>query len=58
MRVKDLNRGQLIQLKQGMLCDRHENCSYGYLANADEIISDDEVFDEFSETEFVAEDFV
>lgn len=57
MTVKQLNRDQLVSLKQQMLCDRDSNVSYGELAIADDLITDAEVFAEFSGTEFTDEDF-
>lgn len=61
MTVYDLNRDQLIEVKQRMLTERlderGESPSWGELADADDIISDEEVFAEYGDTEFVPEDF-
>ena len=56
MTVYDLNRDQLIELKQSILCD-HGSPSYGELADADEIVSDDAVFSEFNNYDFSTDDF-
>ena len=71
MKVTELNREQLIQLKQrylGILVDEgtfaevldvdYDEPSYADLANADEIVPDDVVFRHWEGTEFVEEDFV
>lgn len=57
MDVRELNREQLIQLKQNLLCEREPNVSYGELAAADELITDAEVFEQYAGTSFVEEDF-
>ena len=57
MDVHELNRDQLIQLKQNLLCEREHNVSYGELAAADELITDAEVFDHYAGTMFVEDDF-
>ena len=61
MTVHELDRDQLISLKQKMVSDRcyenGEDASYGELAEADETISDAEVFAEFNGTNFTEEDF-
>lgn len=54
----DLSRDQIIELKQGMLCSADgESPSYGELADADELISDEDVRKEYGETVFSPEDF-
>lgn len=71
MNVTELNREQLTQLKQqylGILADEgtfaevldvdYDEPSYSDLANADEIVPDDVVFEEWEGTDFVEEDFV
>ena len=61
MDVKDLNRDQLIELKQAFLVqtlDRDGKCpSYGELADVDELISDEKIYEAYSETAFSADDF-
>ena len=57
MDVKELNRDQLIQLKQAMLCDRGTGTSYGELAAADELVTDEEVFTHYEGTVFTEDDF-
>ena len=46
MSVKDLTREQLIELKQRYYTERNENVSYGELADIDNLVSDDEIFEE------------
>ena len=61
MTVYELNREQLIELKQAYLTrvldERGESPSYGELASADEIISDDEIYEAYAGTDFVRDDF-
>lgn len=71
MKVTELNREQLTQLKQrylGILADEgtfaevldvdYDEPSYSDLANADEIVPDDVIFDHYEGSNFVEEDFV
>lgn len=57
MKLKDLNREQIIQLKQRLYCERKENVSLWELANIDNLVSDEEVRNEYGDTLFVEEDF-
>ena len=56
MKVTELNREQLIQLKQKYLCEKG-NPSYSDLANADRIVSDAWIKYYYTGTDFVEEDF-
>ena len=58
MELKDLTKDQKIQIKQRMLVERQENTSYAELSNADELISDEELIEEYGNTFFVEEDFI
>lgn len=71
MKVTELNREQLIQLKQRYLTELadegtfaeildvdYDEPSYSDLANADEIVPDDVVFRNWEGVNFVEEDFV
>lgn len=58
MTIKNLNKEQVYQLKQRILCEKIENITYGELANADSLISDLEVEEEFGGVTFVPEDFI
>jgi len=62
MKVTELSRDQLIMLKQSMLEDRNaandEGTSYGELAEADNLISDDEAFTTYAGVEFSEDDFL
>lgn len=57
MTVKELSREQLLELKQNYLSTLNEDCSYMDLANADEKVSDQEIFEVFCGTEFTPDDF-
>lgn len=61
MSVQELSRDQLVCLKQAFLTDqldqRGESPSWGELAEADDIISDEEVFVEFEGVSFTSDDF-
>ena len=61
MNVQELNRDQLIQLKQEMLMERMDVegdwPSWGELADADSLISDEDVQSQFAGTMFTTDDF-
>ena len=57
MGFKDLSREQIIQLKQRLYCEKNENVSYGELVDIDNLVSDDEVKNEYGDIMFVEEDF-
>lgn len=61
MTVHELNRDQLIELKQNYLTEQYdlrgEGISYGELAAADELVSDDEIFAAYEHVDFVPDDF-
>lgn len=57
MQVTELNKAQLHSLKEAMLCERQESVSYDELAAADELISDEEVIEQYGATDFTGDDF-
>lgn len=62
MDVRDLNRDQLHELKERYLFaeadeGKREWPSYGELMHADELVTDDQVYEAWEGTEFVEEDF-
>ena len=57
MSIKELTREQLIELKQKYYTERNENVSYGELADIDNLVSDNEIFEEYGDITFVEEDF-
>ena len=61
MKLNELNADQRLYLKQDILTrrmdEKGESPSYGELADADNLVSDQELEDEFGGTEFVPEDF-
>ena len=62
MKLKDLNDDQRRQLKERILTDRMDakggSPSYGELADADTLVTDEELEAEFGDTEFVHDDFM
>ena len=63
MKVTELSRDELIELKQRYLMEQREEAheeepSYGELAIVDELISDDEIFAEFDYIDFEKDDFL
>ena len=57
MSVYELSKNQLIELKQNYLCEVQKNVSYGELYDADNIISDEEIFNEYENVKFSEDDF-
>ena len=57
MTIDELNQDQLFQLKQNFLCETQESVSWGELAAADEIISDDLLRENYGWITFTADDF-
>ena len=61
MTVRDLTPAQLLILKEKLIDDRNteneEGTSYGELAQADSLISNEEVYNYFEGYRFVPEDF-
>ena len=61
MRVTELNRDQLIQLKQHYLTMKNdeagEGTSYYELSEADNLVSDQEIFEAEADTDFTEGDF-
>lgn len=61
MKLKELNESQKLELKHQILISRNEQrgegTSFGELAMADELVSDEELADKYGGTEFVPEDF-
>ena len=58
MSVYELSKNQLIELKQNYLCEVQKNVSYGELCDADNIVSDEEIFSEYVNVEFSKDDFL
>ena len=61
MRLNELNEDQRFMLKQRLVCEKwdahNKTPSYGDLAEADKIITDEELEQEYDGVEFVEEDF-
>ena len=58
MKVQDLNRQQLTQLKQAHYIDTHEKVYYSDMADIDSIISDAAIYEEYQDMNFTPEDFI
>lgn len=61
MNVRELTRDELTELKtryySDLLDKRGETPSYGELAQIDELVTDEEVYQEYADVDFVKEDF-
>lgn len=61
MTVYELNAEQFSQLKQNYLCEKYfaedKFPSWGELANADELITDEEIYEAYEGVCFVEDDF-
>ena len=57
MSYKELNRDQILALKQSYLVRTQNNVSYNELAEADNLVSDEELEQEYKNVNFVEEDF-
>ena len=57
MSYKELNRDQILDLKQNYLVRTRDNVSYNELAEADILVSDEELEQEYKNVNFVEEDF-
>ena len=62
MKVTELTRDELIELKQRYLMEQREEAhedepSYGELSAIDELVTDEEVYQEYADVDFVEEDF-
>lgn len=56
MTIKDLSVEQKLELKQNFLT-KDNDVSYGELARADELVSDEELEEEYGDVEFTNDDF-
>lgn len=57
MSYNELNRDQILALKQNYLVRTQDNVSYNELAEADNLVSDEELEQEYKNVNFVEEDF-
>jgi len=61
MNVTDLSRNQLIELKSDYLCKRNdengERTYWSDLVDADQLVSDSEIYEAYASIEFVEDDF-
>ena len=57
MSYKELNRDQILALKQSYLVRTQDSVSYNERAEADNLVSDEELEQEYKNVNFVEEDF-
>lgn len=57
MTVRELNRNELIELKQKYYSQKEGNVSYREMATVDRLVTDKEIFSAFENVEFTEEDF-
>ena len=57
MTTHELNREQMTELKGKYLCETQDSVSYGELADADEIVSDQTIHEHYAGIYFVDDDF-
>ena len=57
MSYDELNRDQILALKQNYLVRTKDNVSYNELAEADNLVSDEELEQEYKNINFVEGDF-
>lgn len=57
MSYKELNRDQILALKQSYLVRTQDSVSYNELVEADNLVSDEELEQEYKNVNFVEEDF-
>lgn len=57
MSYEELNKNQILALKQNYLVRTQGNVSYSELAEADSLVSDEELEQEYKNVNFVEEDF-
>lgn len=57
MSYNELNRDQILVLKQNYLVRTKGNVSYNELVEADNLVSDEELEQEYKNVNFVEEDF-
>ena len=58
MTVHELNRDEITELKINLYSQKHDNrISYSEINNIDELVSDEEVFEEAAGCDFSKDDF-
>ena len=57
MSYDEINRDQILALKQNYLVRTQDNVSYNELAEADNLVSDEELEQVYKNVNFVEEDF-
>ena len=57
MKLWDLKQWQIEELKQSLLLEREGSVSYEDLCRCDELVTNDELYAKWGDTEFVEDDF-
>ena len=57
MTIFELNEDQKRQLKTDLYCQENHSVSWGELANIDELVSDEQLYETFGSVDFVEDDF-
>ena len=57
MKVDELNRDELTELKRNYYSEKNKNVSYGELSFIDDLVTDSEIYKEYEGVEFTSEDF-
>jgi hypothetical protein len=57
MTVRDLNRNQLSELKANYLNEKNSSVYWSEICDADSLVSDEQVMNEYKDTEFSEDDF-
>lgn len=57
MKVTELTKEQLTELKERYYMERNDSVSYGELCNINELVTNAEVFKEYDCVDFVEDDF-
>lgn len=55
--IFELTREELTEVKTRYYCEINDNVSWGEIANIDELVTDEEIFEEYDEYFFVDDDF-
>ena len=57
MKINNLSRAQLQELKSNYYSEKYGGLSYFILSNIDFFVDDEEVFSEYADIDFVDDDF-
>lgn len=57
MTIYQLNRDELIEVKQRYYSNIHKNISYNEMISIDTLVTDEEIYEEYKDTIFSIDDF-